>query len=155
MDEALLAFDEKLKKEKDLQNVKKEVRLLKRKRQALVDRENRIQEDLSKGQLGPVSSYKLPLSVISQSTINSAASASLSEEDVRRLQHTAKIKQKLQAVAICYGVTSFRDESEDETKFMFDPYIAGQPYGPYTLRIRFSRSVQCQCRLTWRRYFPH
>jgi len=140
MDEALLAWNEKNKKEKEVQNVKKEVRILMRKRLALINRENKMKEDINNGKFGPPSSYRLPLSVISQSSNKSGASnsASLSDDDIRSLKQTAKIKQKLQAVAICYGVTSTKDEAEDETKFMFDPYIAGKPYGPYFIQIRFS-----------------
>ena len=60
-----------------------------------------------------------------------------SETDITRLKSIAQTKQKLQAHAICNGVTSFRDK--DETKFIFDPYVGGKPFGPYVLRMKFPR----------------
>ena len=138
MDTALLALHEKIKKEKEIGKVKKDVRMLKRKNEALTNRDQKIREDINRGELGPLSSYRLPLSVISNSP-----KKSISEEDIRRLKQTASIKQKLKGVAICYGVTSFREKTDDETKFMLDPYIAGKPYGPYDLRMKMSRLVVC------------
>ena len=139
MDEALLALNKEQVREKKMKDLKKDVRILKRRRQALTDRENKIQEDINRGDFGPFSSYKLPLAV-SQSEKKKAAT-SLSEEEIQTLRRTANIKQKLQAVAICYGVTSTRDQTEDETVFMMDPYIAGKPCGPYSLKLRMSRLV--------------
>ena len=139
MDEALLALNKQQVKEREVKDLKKDVRILKRRRQALTDRENRIQEDINRGELDPVASYKLPLT-LSQAA-NKKAATSLSEEEILTLKRTANIKQKLQAVAICYGVTSIRDGAEDETVFMMDPYIAGKHYGPYNLRLRLSRLV--------------
>ena len=63
MDEALLALNKEQVREREMKDLKTEVRVLKRRRQALTDRENRIQEDLNRGELGPASSYKLPLAV--------------------------------------------------------------------------------------------
>ena len=140
MDEALLALNKEQVREKEMKDLKKNVRVLKRRRQALTDRENKIQEDINRGEFGPFSSYKLPLAV-SQAENKKAATTALSEEEIETLRRTAVTKQKLQAVAICYGVTSIRDEAEDETVFMMDPYIAGKPYGPYNLRLRLSRLV--------------
>ena len=139
MDEALLALNKEQVREREVKDLKKDVRILKRRRQALTDRENRIQEDINRGEFGPASSYKLPLTV--SQAANKKATSSLSEEEIQTLKRTASIKQKLQAVAICYGVTSIRDEAEDETVFMMDPYIAGKPYGPYNLRLLLSRLV--------------
>ena len=135
MDEALLALNKEQVREKEMKDLKKNVRVLKRRRQALTDRENKIQEDINRGEFGQFSSYKLPLAV-SHAENKKASTASLSEEEIETLRRTAVTKQKLQAVAICYGVTSIRDEGE--TVFMMDPYIAGKPYGPYSLRLRMS-----------------
>ena len=143
MDEALLALNKEQVREEKMKDMKKDVRILKRRRQALADRENKIKEDINRGEFGPFSSYKLPLAV-SQAE-NKKATISLSEEEMQTLKRTANIKHKLQAVAICYGVTSVRDETEDETVFMMDPYIAGKPYGPYKLRVRMSRLVRYLC----------
>ena len=138
MDEALLALNKEQVREKEMRDLKKNVRVLKRRRQALTDRENKIQEDINRGDFGPFSSYKLPLAV-SQAENKKTAVTALSEEEIETLRRTAVTKQKLQAVAICYGVTSIRDEGENV--FMMDPYIAGKPYGPYNLRLRLSRLV--------------
>ena len=146
MDEALLALNKEQVKEREMKDLRKDVRILKRRRQALTERENKIQDDINRGELGPLSSYKLPLRV--SQAANKKAATSLSEAEIQTLKRTANIKQKLQAVAICYGVTSIRDEAEDETVFMMDPYIAGKPYGPYSLRLRLSRLVHITVRVS-------
>ena len=63
MDAALLALNKEQVREREMKDLKTEVRVLKRRRQALTNRENRIQEDVNRGELGPASSYKLPLTV--------------------------------------------------------------------------------------------
>ena len=142
MDAVLLALNEKQVKEKEMKDLKKDVRILKRTRQVLTNRENKIRSDINRGEFGPISSYKLPLSV-SQAESKKAAT-SLTEVDIQTLKRTANIKQKLQAVAICYGITSIKDEAEDETVYMMDPYIAGRPNGPYSIRLRMSRLVNIE-----------
>ena len=141
MDAALLVLHDKIKKENDVKKVKEEVRTLKRKRQALIDQENKMRDDINRGELGAPSSYRLPLSVNSNSSNKGDAGTSLTYEEIRRLKQTANTKQKLKGVAMCYGVTSHRDEEGGVTKFMFDPYIAGKPYGPFNVCIQFSRSL--------------
>jgi len=133
MDTALLALNEKIKKEEEIKKAKKELGMLKRKKEALATRDQNIRQDINRGKLGPLSSYKLP-----SEDCSSSPKKKVTEEDIRRLKQTARIHQKLKGVAMCYGVTSYREKADDETKYMFDPYVAGKPYGPYDLRLKMS-----------------
>jgi len=136
--DVLMEYEEENRKEKGLEKLKQDVKLLKRKRDALLDREVKIRRDLNSGNLDSSSSYKLPLSVLSPQNL-SQRQAFPNEDDVERLKNIAKVKQKLQAYAICHGVTSTRVENE-ETKFIFDPYVGGKPFGPFVLRMKFTRN---------------
>ena len=49
-------------------------------------------------------------------------------------------RQQLEAHAIGHGVTCWRGESPEEHIFAFDPYVMGQHYGPYELRLKFVNS---------------
>ena len=55
MDAALLVLHDKIKKENDVKKVKEEVRTLKRKRQALIDQENKMRDDINQNlkKIGP------------------------------------------------------------------------------------------------------
>ena len=139
MEGILLEFDAEQRKEADIENIKKEVKLQKRKRQALLDREIRVCNDVNTGQEGSVSNYRLPLSVISRNDQGSSKVPNYTEDQVDQLRRLCQLKMKLKATAMCHGVTCIRDEANDESRYMFDPYIAGIPYGPYVLRIRYSR----------------
>jgi len=120
--------------------VKHEVRMLKRKHEALKEREARLVRDIDQGELGDAAQYRLPLSLVSANTAAAAQPSvpRFSAEDVARMRAVASLKAKLQAAAICHGVTCVRDEASDESKYMFDPYIGGKPYGPYVVRITYS-----------------
>lgn len=132
----LMDFDAKSKKEKNFETLKQDVKSLKRKRDALLEREVKIRNDLNSGTVQNATNYRLPLSVLPVQNL-SQKQVHPSEVEVARLKTIAKTKLKLQAHAICSGVTSFRDK--DETKFIFDPYVGGKPFGPYVLRMKFTR----------------
>ena len=142
MEGILLELDARQRKEEDIENIKKEVRLQKRKRQALLEREIRVRNDVNTGQECSVSNYRLPLSVTSRENHGTSSSSNIpnyTEDQVDQLRRLCQLKMKLKATAMCHGVTCIRDEDNDESRYMFDPYIAGKPYGPYVLRIRYSR----------------
>ena len=140
MDEALLEYDENQKNKEDVDKVKHEVRMLKRKHEALKEREARLVRDIAEGELADAAQYRLPLSLVSANTAVARPSVPhFSAEDVARMRAVASLKAKLQAAAICHGVTCVRDEASDESKYMFDPYIGGKPYGPYVVRITYSK----------------
>ena len=139
MEGILLEFDAKQRKEEDIENIKKEVKLQKRKRQALLEREIKVRNDVNLGNECSSSSYRLPLSVLSREDQTSSNVPNYTEDQVDQLRRLCQLKMRLKATAICHGVTCIRDEASDESKYMFDPYIAGRPYGPYVLRIRYSR----------------
>jgi len=131
-----MEFDAKNKKEKEFEELKQGVKILKRRRDAMLERETKIREDLNAGVVGNSSKYRLPLAVLPPPN-HYKSQEPPSDLDVARLRRVAQTKRKLQAHAICSGVTSFKDK--DETKFIFDPYIGGKPFGPYVLRMMFTR----------------
>jgi len=132
--DVLMEFEEKSSKTKQLEVLKNDVKLLKRKRTALLQREVQFRSDINAGSMKSPDGYKLPLSVV-QPVVQGQVLTS--DSDVTRLKTIALAKQKLQVHAFCNGVTSFRDD--EETKFIFDPYVGGVPHGPYVLRIKFLR----------------
>jgi len=134
MESVLLEFDANLQKDRDIEKIKKDVKLLKRKRQALQERENKVTGDINKGQVAEARTYRLPLSVLSQAQGHRVQV--LSQPQVQRLRSVAGLKQRLAASAICTGVTCVREA--EESKYMFDPYIGGKPHGPYVLRLKYT-----------------
>ena len=136
MESVLLEFDANLKKDRDIEKVKKDVKLLKRKRHALQERENKVTGDINTGQVREARTYRLPLSVLPQPG-GQRGQPGLSQPQLQRLRTVAGLKQRLAASAICTGVTCIRDA--DESKYMFDPYIGGKPHGPYVLRLKYTR----------------
>ena len=151
MESVLLEFDANLQKDRDIEKVKKDVKLLKRKRQALQERENKVTGDINTGQVAEARTYRLPLSVLSQA--QSHRGQVLSQPQVQRLRSVAGLKQRLAASAICTGVTCVREA--EESKYMFDPYIGGKPHGPYVLRLKYTRCIEtCDLRLLLITIFP-
>merc|ERR1719430_3115720 len=102
-------------------------------RDAMLERELKIREDVNAGNVGNTSKYRLPLSVLPAPNVSQ--NQVLSEQDVIRMRRIAQTKRKLQVHAMCNGVTSFK--SKDETKFTFDPYV---------LRIKFTRQKKAVLR---------
>ena len=138
MDKILLELDSKQEKEREISSMRQDIKALKRKRQALADRDARLRSNINSGTELPAADTRLPLSVVS--TNREPAPGIISDSDVQELKRIAALKLKLKTTAICQGITSIRDEANDETKYMFDPYIGGKPFGPYVLRVRYSNS---------------
>jgi len=134
--DVLMEFEASNRKERNFEKLKQDVKYLKRKRDAMVERENKIRDDLNSGNVGNSSEYRLPLSVLPHPSV-SQNQVLPSELDIARLKRIAQNKRKLQIHAMCSGVTSFKNS--DETKFSFDPYIGGKPYGPFVLRMKFAK----------------
>jgi len=141
--DVLMEFEAGSRKEKDFDKLKQEVKYMKRKRDAMVDREQKIRDDVNAGTVGNTSKYRLPLSVLPAPNV-SQNQVLFSELDITRMRRIAQTKRKLQVHAMCSGVTSFK--SKDETKFTFDPYIRGKPFGPFVLRIKFTRNKKAVLR---------
>ena len=91
MESVLLEFDANLKKDRDIEKVKKDVKLLKRKRHALQERENKVTGDINTGQVREARSYRLPLSVLPQ------PGGQRSQPQLQRLRSVADLKQRLAA----------------------------------------------------------
>ena len=135
MESILLEFDATMKKDREAEKDKKDVKMLKRKRQALLERETKVTGDINTGEVAEARSYRLPLAVLQQP--GARRGQVLSQPQVERLRSVAGLKQKLAASAICHGVTCVREA--EESKYMFDPYIGGKPYGPYVLKLKYTR----------------
>ena len=117
MDALLLEYGERQEKEKELEQAKKEIRVMKRKRKALMEREERITDAINSGNMDSELNTRLPLSVISSDSSQRISQKNIqkfSQEEVARLQRLAKLKLKLKATAMCLGITCVRDEANDE-----------------------------------------
>ena len=62
--DVFMEFEAGSRKEKDFDKLKQEVKYMKRKRDAMVDREQKIRDDVNAGTVGNTSKYRLPLSVL-------------------------------------------------------------------------------------------
>ena len=90
---------------------------MKRKRKALMEREERITDAINSGNMDSDLDTRLPLSVISSDSSQRISQKNIqkfSQEEVARLQRLAKLKLKLKATAMCLGITCVRDEANDE-----------------------------------------
>jgi len=133
----LLEYEAEEKEKSSFSKLKKDVHSLKLKKEALEERENKLVNDINEGNHLVVQKYKLPLSLISSENAFQPKET-LTESDVESLKNIAKDKKKLESHAICHGITCSIEE--EETKYFFDPYIEGVPYGPYVIRLKFTRN---------------
>jgi len=137
----MMALHRKKKQEAKAEEMKNEVKLLKRRHDATLERERKLRDDINSGDLKPATAYRLPLSTLpSPSNALNSRNTTLAVEDLRVLRNTALSKQQLEAHAIGHGVTCWRGESPEEHIFAFDPYVMGRHYGPYELRLKFVNS---------------
>lgn len=90
---------------------------------------------LPPGTVGPLSSYRLPLSVLPPT---SSAPPPPTTEELARLRSAAAARQRLEGLALAAGVTCWLGE-QGETIVNFDPYVGGRHYGPYELRLKFPK----------------
>ena len=139
MNNILLELDEKQEKEREISKTIKDIKALKRKRNVLVTRDAKVRSNVNAGEELETSDLRLPLSVVSPNSRQRSQPELLSQPEIAQLKRNAELKMRLKATAMCQGVTCMRDEANDETKYMFDPYIGGKPYGPYVLRIKYSK----------------
>ena len=68
--DVLMEFEASNRKERNFEKLKQDVKYLKRKRDAMVERENKIREDLNSGNVGNSSKYRLPLSVLPHPSVS-------------------------------------------------------------------------------------
>lgn len=59
----------------------------------------------------------------------------LSQLEIENLFNISKAKQKLECYAYMTGITAWKQEN-NEIHFIFDPYIRGNPKGPYVLKMK-------------------
>jgi len=128
----LMEYDAKVKQEEHLKTLKKEVKALNRKKTILQEIESKKRENINSGKTVPLATYRIPLEL---RDIDVKPSNQLGEDDLLRLPHIARNKEQMTALTYCQGVTVW--SGDDETKFFFDPYVGGQPYGPFVLRVRY------------------
>jgi hypothetical protein len=128
----LMDYDAKVKREEHLMTLKKEVKALNRKKTILQELESKKRENINSGKTVPLATYRIPLEL---RDLDVKPNIMLGEDDLLRLPQIARNKEQMTALTYCQGVTVW--SVDDETKFIFDPYVGGQPYGPYLLRVRF------------------
>ena len=93
MGDLMMALSRKKKQEAKAEELKNEVKLLKRRHDATLDRERKLKEDINSGELKPATAYRLPLSALppTSNSLNSESST-LAKEDLGVLRRTALAK---------------------------------------------------------------
>ena len=93
MGDLMMALSRKKKQEAKAEELKNEVKLLKRRHDATLDRERKLKEDINSGELKPATAYRLPLSTLppTSNSLNSE-STTLAKEDLGVLRRTALAK---------------------------------------------------------------
>ena len=93
MGDLMMALSRKKKQEAKAEELKNEVKLLKRRHDATLDRERKLKEDINSGELKPATAYRLPLSALppTSNSLNSE-STTLAKEDLGVLRRTALAK---------------------------------------------------------------
>ena len=89
----MMALHRKKKQEAKAEEMKNEVKLLKRRHDATLERERKLREDINSGDLKPATAYRLPLSTLpSPSNALNSRNTTLAVEDLRVLRNTALSK---------------------------------------------------------------
>ena len=89
----MMALHRKKKQEAKAEEMKNEVKLLKRRHDATLERERKLREDINSGDLKPATAYRLPLSTLpSPSNALNSRNTTLAVEDLRVLRNTALAK---------------------------------------------------------------
>lgn len=133
----LMEYNRKSKEDKKVDELKMDVKRLKRKRDAMAERNNTIRNDINSGIVNEPSHYKLPLGVTVTDPTSDTIDANQALTDVTFMLETAKTKQKLHCHAISTGITAWKSQNtnDPEITFNFDPCVMGLFHGPYTLRM--------------------
>ena len=93
MGDLMMALYRKKKQEAKAEEMKNEVKLLKRRHDATLERERKLRDDINSGDLKPSSAYRLPLSTLpSPPNALNSQNAALSLEDLGVLRETALAK---------------------------------------------------------------
>ena len=93
MGDLMMALHRKKKQEAKAEEMKNEVKLLKRRHDATLERERKLRDDINSGDLKPSSAYRLPLSTLPPpSNALNSQNATLALEDLRVLRETALSK---------------------------------------------------------------
>ena len=89
----MMALHRKKKQEAKAEEMKNEVKLLKRRHDATLERERKLRDDINSGDLKPATAYRLPLSTLpSPSNALNSRNTTLAVEDLRVLRNTALSK---------------------------------------------------------------
>jgi len=133
----LMNYHDKKEEERKRDLLKKEIKVLKRKNEAVSNREQKLRHDINSGRIASASSYALPRTL--HDPLNNSSQTTVAE--VQQLVAEAKVKQKLQCLAISTGITAWKQTTDPDTEitFTFDPCILGTFYGPYKLRMKPSK----------------
>ena len=89
----MMALHRKKKQEAKAEEMKNEVKLLKRRHDATLEREKKLRDDINSGDLKPTTEYRLPLSTLPSPSNNlNSRTATLAAEDLGVLRKTALAK---------------------------------------------------------------
>ena len=89
----MMALSRKKKQEAKAEEMKNEVKLLKRRHDATLERERKLRDDINSGDLKPTTAYRLPLSTLpSPSNALNSGNTTLAVEDLGVLRNTALAK---------------------------------------------------------------
>jgi len=129
-------FHNKSEDERKREQLKKDIKQLKRKNEAISSRKQKLRHDINSDNVGPASSYALPLAA----TDGHLNATQATVADVQHLLAANQTKLKLQCHAMSTGITAW--QSEDVITFTFDPCILGTFYGPYKVRMKAAKDKQ-------------
>jgi len=116
----LIERAENEKKNKVISDASLAIRNLKRQNKALEEKGKLIKKHINEG------SYEC-------STNNFDDSQAVSAESAEQLYRISKANQKLEGMAYMTGITA--NKQKNQISYMFDPYIQGEPRGPYFVRL--------------------
>lgn len=129
----LMNFHNKSEDERNRDKLKKEIKQLKRKNEAMSAREQKLRHDINSDNVGSASSYALPRTVAASDPLDASQGT---VADVQYLLAANKTKLQLQCHAMATGITAWKSTDDPEITFTFDPCIMGTFYGPYNLRMK-------------------
>lgn len=128
-----MGLHRKKEEERKGAELKNEVKLLKRRHDANIKRDDQIRADINSGTRAPAASYRLPLSALPPAP--QARAKAPGPEHLASLRAGGFAKQQLLGHALAHGVTCWPGEAGEQV-VNFDPFVAGRHHGPYELRLK-------------------
>ncbi|XP_023338812.1 uncharacterized protein LOC111709393 [Eurytemora carolleeae] len=121
MNQVLQEYNREKKERERIHKEEKKIMLLQQKMENLESREKAFLKTINTGEY-------------SGTTDSSMDVAELTVYNIENLFQICKSKQKLESLALMYGITAWKHEN-GQIHFTFDPYIRGQHKGAYIIRM--------------------